>query len=206
MQTPDILAKDHWSEPRVLDGRKLRLEPLGVEHLEDLERNLLTQHAWHSAHWGLVTREDLEKGIQRSVLARKERTGNSFAFVVKSTGEAVGMSRLMEFSRKNNSLEIGGTWIGTHWQKSFVNTEAKFLMLTNVFETIKCQRVEFRVDSMNFNSQRAVLRIGAKFEGELRSCYLLPDGRRRDYKVYSILESEWFNVKTTLNWYLEKYV
>ena len=79
-------------------------------------------------------------------------------------------------------------------------------MLGFAFEQIGCQRVEFRVDSLNFKSQNAVLRIGAKYEGELRQSALIPDGRKRDYKVYSILDNEWINVKTTLNWYLDKNV
>lgn len=116
------------------------------------------------------------------------------------------MSRLMAFNRLHNYLEIGGTWIGDKWQKTFVNTEAKLLMLTYVFETIRCQRVEFRADSLNFNSQKSILRLGAKFEGELRNSCILADGRQRDYRVYSIIDSEWPNIKQTLNWYMDKYV
>lgn len=82
----------------------------------------------------------------------------------------------------------------------------KLLMLSHAFETIRCQRVKFRVDAFNFNSQRAVLRLGAKYEGELRNSCLLPEGRKRNYKIYSILDSEWSNIKATLNWYLDNYV
>lgn len=197
---------DIWTKPTTLDGKELRLEPLALNHVDDLEKNLLSPQAWHSVHWGMRTRADLEKGIIRSIQARQEKMGNSFAMITKSTNEAVGMSRLMSFNRLHNYLEIGGTWVGQSWQKTFVNTEAKFLMLTYVFETIRCQRVEFRVDSLNFNSQKAVLRLGAKFEGELRNSCVLQDGRKRDYRVYSIIDSEWPNVKATLNWYLDKYV
>ncbi len=138
--------------------------------------------------------------------SREQQLSNGFAIVLKSSGEAVGKSYLMSLNRPYNYLEIGGTWVGTRWQETFVNTEAKLLMLTYAFEKIGCQRVEFRVDSLNFNSQRGVLRLGAKFEGELRNSCLFPDGRKRDYRVYSIIESEWPNIKTTLNWYLDKYV
>lgn len=197
---------DQWTAPVVLEGRKLTLEPLGLEHLDDLEKNLLSRNAWHYVHWGIKTRTALEKGIIRSQQARQEKLGNEFAMVIQSTREAVGVSRLMAFNRMNNYLEIGGTWVGEKWQKTFVNTEAKLLMLTYVFESIGCQRAEFRADALNFNSQRGILRLGAKYEGELRNSSVLSDGRKRDYKVYSIIDSEWPNIKATLNWYLDKHV
>lgn len=197
---------DFWTQPVTLEGRRLRLEPARMEHLDDLERNLLSPQAWHYIHWATRTRADIERWINGTMRVRNEEIGNGFVMVIKETGEAVGMSRLMGFSRSHNYLEIGGTWIGQKWQKTFVNTEAKLLMLGYVFETIGCQRVEFRADALNFNSQRAIQRLGAKYEGELRNSCLLPGGRKRDYKVYSIIDSEWPNIKSTLNWYLEKYV
>lgn len=206
MQIIETEKTDLWTDTVTLEGQRLRLEPLGPGHLDDLEKNLLSIHAWHCVHWGTRTRADLEKGLTNSLRVRKEKAGNGFAFVLKDSGEAVGISRLMAFNRMHNYLEIGGTWIGDKWQKTFVNTEAKLLMLTYAFETIRCQRVEFRADSLNFNSQKAILRLGAKFEGELRNSCVLADGRKRDYKVYSIIDSEWTNIKATLNWYLDKYV
>lgn len=196
--------EDIWVKPLFADGIQLQLVPLDLTHLDDLGKNLLFPHAWHYVHWQLRTRSDLEKAIVRSFQVRQEGCGNSIAMILKSTGEVVGMSRFMNFQRQHNYLEVGGTWVGEHWQKTFVNTEAKLLMLSHVFENLGCQRVEFRVDALNFNSQRGVLRLGAKFEGELRNACLLPDGRKRDYRVYSILDSEWSNVKLTLTNYLEK--
>jgi N-acetyltransferase len=201
IETPQA---DLWSKAVVLEGRKLRLEPLDLVHLDNLAKNLLSTNSWHVVHWGSRNKEDLDRGIKNSLKARQSETGNSFAMVLKSSNEAVGMSRLMAFNRPHNYLEIGGTWIGEAWQKTFVNTEAKLLMLGYAFETLGCQRVELKADAYNFNSQRGILRIGAKYEGELRNACLLPDGRRRDYKIYSIIESEWPNVKKTLEWYLEK--
>jgi RimJ/RimL family protein N-acetyltransferase len=197
---------DPWTKPLVLEGLRLRLETLAPHHLSDLSENLLTPHAWHSVHWQVHRPEDLERSFRRSHQARLEGRDHALAMIEKTSGRAVGMSRLMNFNRAHKGVEIGGTWIGASWQKSFVNTEAKLLMMTQAFEVLDCQRVEFRVDSLNFNSQRAVQRIGAKFEGELRQSALLPDGRKRDYKVYSILDSEWPNIQKTLEWYRDKYV
>lgn len=198
--------KDPWTDPITLQGRQLTLRPLGLEHLNDLEANLLSKNSWHCVHWGIKTRLDLENGINRSLNLRQKRQESSFALIIQSTQEAVGISRLMNLNRPHRYLEIGGTWVAEKWQKTFVNTEAKLMMLTHAFESIKCQRVEFRVDALNFNSQRGVLRIGAKYEGELRNSAVIADGRTRDYKIYSIIHSEWPNIKTTLNWYLDKYV
>lgn len=198
--------KDLWTEPVILDGRQLRLEPLSLKHLDNLCENLINPNAWHVVHWGTKTREDFKVKIEKAIAAQEQQQGNGFAMVMKKNNEAGGISHFMHLNRPHKCLEIGGTWIGQKWQKTFVNTEAKLLMLTYAFETLGCQRVEFRVDSQNFNSQRAVQRIGAKYEGELRQSTLLPDGRKRDYKVYSILDGEWANVKGNLQWYLEKYV
>jgi RimJ/RimL family protein N-acetyltransferase len=182
------------------------LVPLALEHLDALAEALLTKNTWHGVHWNVLTRRDLEGLIGVHVDSRSSVDGGcAFAMISHDMGLAVGMSRFMNIRRKFNSLEIGGTWIGEASQRTSVNTEAKILMLAHAFEYIKCQRVEFRVDSLNFNSQRAVLRIGAKYEGEMRQAVLLPDGRKRDYRLYSILDCEWENIKRTLCWYMEKY-
>lgn len=198
-------TNDLWTAPVTLTGNKLQLKPASLEHLNDLSENLLHPNSWHGQHWGIQTKTDIEKIIlERAVWARQEKVGNCFAMIERATGKAVGMSNFMNFNRRHKYLEIGATWIGHAYHKTFVNTEAKLLMLTYAFETIGVVRVEFRVDSLNFNSQRAVLRLGAKFEGELRQTALLPDGRKRDYRIYSVLDSEWPSCKQTLQQYLEK--
>ncbi|WP_409477608.1 GNAT family N-acetyltransferase [Pseudobdellovibrio sp. HCB154] len=198
-------TNDIYTAPATLTGNKLKLVPASLEHLDDLSENLPHPSAWHGLHWGIKTKADIEKVmLERAVKARKEKTGNCFAMIEQSTGKAVGMSNYLHLDRRHKCLEIGATWVGHKYQKTFVNTEAKLLMLTYAFETIGVVRVEFRVDSLNFNSQRAVLRLGAKFEGELRQTAILPDGRKRDYRIYSILDSEWPSCKQNLKQYLEK--
>lgn len=207
MSTEQITSEiDKWTAPPTLYGTKLRLEPLEPAHLDDLIEALLHTPGWNAEHWGLKGKADVEEMLRLSQVRRDENMSFGFAMVEQATGKAVGISRFMNLKKPLNYLEIGGTFIGQQWQKTFVNTEAKILMLTYAFEYIGCQRVEFRVDSLNFNSQRGVLRIGAKYEGELRQASLLPDGRKRDYKVYSILDYEWPNIKKHLNWCKNKYV
>ena len=200
------LKKDPWSQSITLEGPKVRLEPLGLHHLDSLTEYVLYKNAWHSLIWGTKTKEDLYRGIINSQKARESQTANYFAIVKKDSNEAVGMTRLMNFDRLHYGVEIGGTWLGEKVQKTSVNTENKWLLLQYCFEFLTVQRVELKADSLNFNSQRAILRIGAKFEGELRNSCRLPDGRKHSYRVYSILDSEWADVKITLHQYLQKYV
>jgi len=195
-----------WSQPTTLEGRNIRLAPLTLIHLDELTRNLIAPNAWHTLHWNIKSKSDLEQVILKSIEAQNSGIGNNFVLILKSNNSAIGKSHFMEIKHSHKTLEIGGTWISHNWHKTFVNTETKLLMLGYSFEELNCQRVEFRVDALNFNSQRAVLRIGAKYEGELRNSTLLPDGRKRDYKIYSIIDSEWPNIKITLNSYLDKYV
>lgn len=199
-------STDLWSCPTTLQGNSIRLEPLSLQHLDSLAEYVLYKNAWHSLMWGTKTKEDLKRGILHSAKTRQTETANYFAIVKKGDNLAVGMTRLMNFDRLHHGIEIGGTWLGEKVQKTSVNTENKLLLLQHCFETLKVQRVELKADSLNFNSQRAILRIGAKFEGELRNSCLLPDGRKHSYRVYSIIDSEWPFVKITLNQYLQKYV
>ena len=188
-----------------LEGPNLRLEPLGLNHLEDLTHHALMPAYFIEDFGGCANAQDVEREIRHSLQARAEGTENGFALVLKSNGEAIGYSHYLHLNRKMKGLDIGRTRVGLKFQKTFVNTEAKLLMMEYAFETLGCQRIGLKADSLNFNSQRAIRRIGGKFEGELRNHRLLPDGRKRDYHSYSIIDTEWSNIKKTLLGYLEKY-
>jgi RimJ/RimL family protein N-acetyltransferase len=178
-----IIEKDIWTDEIILVGEKLRLEPLSLAHLDDLAKNLPSPNNWHTVHWNFNTKSDIQDSIEKCIQARANRVANSFAFIVKATGEAVGMSQTKAFSRRD-----------------------KYLMMSYAFEILECIRVEFRVDSLNLNSQRAVKRLGAKFEGELRNTRILSDGRKRDYHIYAVIDSEWNNIKGHLKYVKNRYV
>jgi RimJ/RimL family protein N-acetyltransferase len=116
----------------------------------------------------------------------------------KSSGRIIGCTRYMNIDARNRRVEIGSTWIGKPWQRTIVNTEAKYLMLRHAFETLGCVRVELKTDALNTRSRNAILRIGAKEEGTLRRHVLTWDGRMRDTVYFSILDSEWPAVKAEL--------
>src|SRR5262249_57209821 len=113
-------------------------------------------------------------------------------------GKGIGSARLMNIDRSNQGGEMGSTWIAPAWQRTAVNTEAKYLMLRHAFEQWKCIRVELKTDVLNEKSRNAILRIGAKEEGILRRHVLTWTGRVRDSVYFSILDSEWPEAKKRL--------
>ena len=115
-----------------------------------------------------------------------------------ATGEAIGSTRFWKIDRKNRKLEIGHTWLSFAWQHTYANTEAKFLMLRHAFETLECVRVQFTTDELNTKSRNAILRLGAKQEGVVRNERIMPDGRKRNSVRFSIIDSEWPEVRSSL--------
>jgi RimJ/RimL family protein N-acetyltransferase len=121
-----------------------------------------------------------------------------FAQVEQATGRAVGRTSYLNISRRDRGLEIGSTWLGRPWQRTSLNTEAKYLLLRHAFEVLGAVRVQFKTDLRNVQSQRAIERLGAAREGVLRKHMLVRDGFIRDSVLYSILAEEWPAVKDRL--------
>ncbi|AIE87493.1 GNAT family N-acetyltransferase [Fimbriimonas ginsengisoli] len=184
-------------EPVVLDGRRLRLEPLTPAHAPSLAPHadlalfqyFVRDRPFNADEAGLVAFIKHLAAMPNTV---------PFAMVVKETGEAVGCSTYMDIRHIHRGLEIGMTWIGRAHQGTFVNPEAKLLMLEHAFESIGCERVQLKCDARNLQSQAAILKLGAVFEGRLRKHFVLPDGFVRDTMMYSIVKSEWPGVKAGL--------
>lgn len=128
------------------------------------------------------------------------KTGTVIPYVIEriATGEPIGSTRFWKLDRANRTVEIGHTWISASYQRTAVNTEMKLLMLTYAFETLNCVRVQFQTDELNAKSRAAIARLGAKEEGILRNERIMPDGRVRNTVVFSILDSEWPDVKSKL--------
>ena len=185
-------------EPVVLEGTHVRLEPLGHEHFDDLVEVALDPEIWRWTTERALSPEELRAWIDRALAARATGTAMPFATVALPHGRAIGGTRFATYSAADRRVEIGWTWIGRAWQRTAVNTEAKYLMLRHAFETLGCIRVELRTDVLNDRSRAAILRIGAKEEGILRKHSLTANGRARDTIYYSILDDEWPSVKAGL--------
>jgi len=185
-------------EPVVLPGRHIRLEPLAVSHLEALAEVGLDEELWRLIPIQVKTREDMLGYIRTALQQQKDGTSLPFATVDQSSGRAIGSTRYMNIDRANRHVEIGSTWIARDWQRTAVNTEAKYLMLRHAFEHFGCLRVELKTDVLNERSRNAILRIGAKQEGIFRKHVICDTGRVRDSVYFSILDSEWPEVKASL--------
>ena len=185
-------------EPVILRGKHVRLEPLSLNHLDGLCAIGLEPEIWRWAPTPITTSDDMRTYVETALRWQAEGTALPFATVLNETGQAVGSTRFANIDLQNKHLEIGWTWIGKPWQRTTVNTEAKFLMLRHAFETLGCIRVEFKTDSLNEKSRNALLRIGAKEEGTFRNHMITSDGRLRHSVYFSVIDSEWPDVKARL--------
>jgi RimJ/RimL family protein N-acetyltransferase len=186
-------------EPITLKGEFVRLEPLSLEkHFADLCAVGLDSEIWRWSPKQIKTRADLQNYIETALDEQHRGVSLPFATVLKETGKAIGSTRFGNIDLANKRVEIGWTWIGLEFQRTFVNTEAKFLMLSHAFETWNCNRVELKTDALNERSRRAIVRIGAKEEGILRKHVVTDSGRLRDTVYFSILDDEWQAVKQNL--------
>jgi RimJ/RimL family protein N-acetyltransferase len=185
-------------EPVVLEGQFVRLDPLLESHLAPLCEAGLDPGLWQWVPYRVLTLEDMRGYIRDALQAESLGTALPFATIGRATGKAVGSTRFMNIDRANRRVEIGSTWIGKPWQRSAVNTEAKYLMLRHAFEALGCVRVELKTDALNQQSRNAILRIGAREEGTLRRHTMTWSGRVRDTVYFSILDSEWPQVKAGL--------
>lgn len=179
-------------EPVTLEGEFVRLEPLSLEkHFADLCAVGLDAEIWRWSPKQIKTEADLQNYIETALDEQRRGVSLPFATVLKETGKAIGSTRFGNIDAANKRVEIGWTWIGLEFQRTFVNTEAKFLMLRHAFETWNCNRVELKTDALNERSRRAILRIGAKEEGIFRKHAVTDSGRLRDTVYFSILDDEW---------------
>jgi len=188
--------------PVILEGRRVRLEPLAQKHHGALCAIGLDPELWEFIPYRVITPEDMAGYIQTALDAQASGTALPFAIVQVSPhaplGQVIGSTRYMNIDRANRRVEIGATWIATPWRRTAVNTEAKYLMLRYAFETLGCIRVEFKTDALNQRSRNAIRRIGATEEGTLRQHMITWSGRLRDSVYFSILDSEWPRVKQDL--------
>jgi RimJ/RimL family protein N-acetyltransferase len=185
-------------DPCVLEGMRVRLEPLTLDHLEALTEIGLDPDLWR---WTLArnhTAEDMRQYVETALAEQRAGQALPFATVERTSGRIVGSTRFAAIERTHRRVEIGWTWIARPWQRTAVNTEAKYLMLRHAFEVWRCLRVELKTNSKNERSRRAILRIGAIEEGTLRKHQLNADGTSRDSVYFSITDDEWPAVQRRL--------
>ncbi len=184
--------------PVTLEGRRVRLEPMSPAHLGGLTEVGLDEELWRWTTTRIGTDAEMRAYVEAALGEQARGGALPFATVERDSGRVVGSTRFGNIDRENRKAEIGWTWIGRAWQRTAVNTEAKLLMLAHAFDVWRCVRVELKTDSLNERSRRAILRIGAKEEGTLRNHMITHTGRLRHSVYFSVIESEWPQVKADL--------
>ncbi|MEU5885088.1 GNAT family protein [Spirillospora sp. NPDC047279] len=190
---------DPWFERPVLTGRYVRLEPLSLDHAEGLFAATKDPDVWT---W-LSLRPPADAGRMREIVAAvlaayEARARVPYAQIDAATGEVAGTTSYYEIDAAHRGLYIGHTWLGTRWQRTGINTEAKLLLLERAFGDLGALRVGWHTDSANERSRRAIERLGARFEGLHRNHRIRPDGTLRDTAVYSMIDSEWPSAREAL--------
>lgn len=185
-------------EPVILEGPRIRLEPMQRDHLDALCDVGLDPELWKTTTIRVSSREDMSAYLAHATALQNEGTGLAFVIIDKALQRVVGSTRYANFDSSHRRLEIGWTWVGRRWQRTHVNTDTKYLLLRHAFEQLACQRVEFKTDALNLRSRRALLRIGATEEGILRKHMIVAGGRLRDSVYFSILDTEWPEVRQRL--------
>jgi N-acetyltransferase len=186
-----------WS-PVVLEGTVVRLEPLALHHLDALCAVGLEPSLWALTTSRIATRGDMQRYVEAALGEQAVGSALPFATVERATNTVVGSTRYGNIVPQHRRAEIGWTWIAPRWQRTAVNTEAKYLMLRHAFDVMACRRVELKTSALNARSRAAMLRIGATEEGTLRRHMVQPDGSARDSVYFSVIDEEWPAVRERL--------
>ncbi|TPL76603.1 GNAT family N-acetyltransferase [Mesorhizobium sp. B2-3-13] len=186
------------SRQPALVGDLVELSPLQPEHSVALLSAAADGELWNLKATVVPGPGAIDDYIANALAGRQAGTVMPYAIILRATGLICGSTRFWKIDRANRKLEIGHTWLGSSVQRSGVNTEAKYLLLVQAFEVMSCVRVQFTTDELNDASRAAILRIGAKQEGIVRNERIMPDGRKRNSVRFSIIDSEWPDVKAGL--------
>jgi RimJ/RimL family protein N-acetyltransferase len=184
------------AEPVTLENAHVRLEPLALEHADDLaDAAIGLEHAWYTS---VPAPAAMASDVAQRLAWQAEGSMNPWAVRRLDTGRVVGTTTFCNIDQAHRHVEIGHTWIGLEAQRTAVNTASKLLLLAHAFEACDAIAVEFRTHWHNRQSRDAIARLGAKQDGVLRNHRLGPDGTLRDTVVFSILPHEWPAVRRGL--------
>lgn len=183
--------------PVTLEGTHVRLEPLVHHHLDGIMRAGEDDAIWTWLPYRPTTRAEYQAWMDHAL--GEQAAGRELPFVTidRASGDVVGSTRLFFVSPRDRRVEIGGTWLAPPAQRSAINTECK-LLLAHCFDTLGSVRVELKTDARNETSQRAIERIGAKYEGVMRKHMLTRGGFHRDSVYYAIIDDDWPDVRARL--------
>jgi len=193
-----------WPLPTTLQGEHVTVAPLRGDHHDALVDVVRDGEIWKLWYTKVPSPEGMQADIERRLGLQERGSMLPFVIVDKARNKIVGATSYMNIDADNRRVEIGSTWYAQSAQRTGINTECKYLMLSHAFETLDCIAVEFRTHHLNRQSRAAIERLGAKLDGILRSHWRLANGALRDTCVYSIVAAEWPTVKAHLEWQMTK--
>lgn len=182
-----------------LIGPRITLRPMLASDGPDLVQAASDGELWKLPYTIVPSAETVDRYIRVALDGRADGTTIPFVIQIREPKRLIiGSTRFWKIDWQNRNLEIGWTWLAKSWHRTFVNTEAKLLMLGFAFERLNCIRVQFTTDEINETSCAAILRLGAKQEGIIRQDLIMPDGRKRDSVQFSIIDEEWPAIRQDL--------
>ena len=196
---------ESWFKEIVLETERIKLVPLRLDYKEDLLNAAKDGDLGKLWFTSVPTVDTIDDYMNKAINDFKLDKGLAFAVIDKKSDKIIGTSRYTNATPEYKRLEVGYTWYAKSYQKSFVNTECKLLLLTYAFEVLETIAVELRTNWYNFESRKAIARLGAKQDGVLRNHQINPDGSFRDTVVFSIINSEWKACKRSLLFKLDQY-
>ena len=188
---------DLWRDQLVLEGDHVLLRPMERADGSGIVEAASDGKLWELFYTFIPSADEIESYLDKAFADKDAGRAMPFVVIDKRNGRLVGSTRYMRMNQAARRLEIGTTFYAQSAQRSPINSEAKLLLLSHAFEAMDCLCVQLRTDAFNFQSQRAIERLGAKKDGVLRNHSILKD-RVRDTVVYSILANEWEGVKRNL--------
>lgn len=191
--------------PVTLEGRHVRLEPVSLAHVPALWQAGAHEELWRYMPYAMRSEDDMRAYLTAELARQTAGEVLRFVTVARATREVVGSTSYLNIDRRHRRLEIGGTWLTPAWQRSPMNTEAKYLQLQHAFETLGCIRVELKTDALNTQSRRAIARLGATEEGTFRNHMIMPSGRIRHSVYFSMIVEEWPRLKAHLEGLMAAY-
>jgi len=190
--------KKRWIEPFTLTGLKVILEPLSLEHLDGMTEAVKDGELWKLWFTSVPSPEKAGEYINTALDMRENAGAMPFIVRDRESNKIIGCTRYFNVDEVNQRLEIGYTWYSESYQRTTVNTECKYLLLSHAFEKLDAIAVEFRTHWHNHKSRAAIARLGAKQDGVLRNHQRTADGSYRDTVVFSIINLEWPAVRQSL--------
>jgi RimJ/RimL family protein N-acetyltransferase len=193
-----------WPVPVTLSGAIATLEPLRMDHHDGLVDVVSDGELWNLWYTKIPAPAAVRADIERRLGLQAKGSMLPFVVIDNTSRRVVGSTTYMNIDAEHRRVEIGSTWYAKSVQRTGLNTECKRLLLAHAFETLGCIAVEFRTAFVNFQSRKAIERLGAKLDGVLRSHQLSANGTLRDTCVYSIIACEWPTVRAHLDWLMHK--